>query len=269
MVADPEGQMIEPSGLQLNELVMAIPQRSAGYPLSFRVQAGEVWGILGPNGVGKTTLLLTLAGLKTALQGQVLLDGQPLEDWSMRARARRLGLLFQQQDDDFPATVMETVLLGRHPHLKFWQSETLQDHQLAHQALQRVDLQHLTERTIQTLSGGERQRLALATLLTQDPQLLLLDEPSNHLDLHHQTRVFELILQETGQGKSVIMALHDVNLAARFCTHLLLLYPDGSACWGSKSSMLQRPALEALYQQPLIATQVAGQPFFIPQTSIG
>jgi iron complex transport system ATP-binding protein len=255
--------------LNTDQLVINIPGRKDGCALDWSIQSGECWGILGPNGAGKTTLLLTLAGLKPPRSGQIYLQDQPLKKHTAQERAKVLGVLFQQQQDEFPATMQETALMGRHPHLQLWQNESPADVELAHQALQRMGLLELENRNIQTLSGGERQRLALATLLTQNPKLLLLDEPTNHLDLHHQMSVLELIHNEVQQGKSAIMALHDLNLAARFCSHIFLLYPDGQACWGEKDTMLVRPALEKLYQQPLITTEVEGQTLFFPRSSIG
>lgn len=255
--------------LQTEQLVINIPGRSTISPLDWSVQTGESWGILGPNGAGKTTLLLTLARLKTPRSGQIQLHGKPLQNHKAIERAQELGVLFQQQQDEFPATVLETALMGRHPHLQVWQNESPADMELAQLALQRLGLLELAKRNIQTLSGGERQRLALATLLTQNPKLLLLDEPTNHLDLHHQMSVLELLHNEVMQGKSCIMALHDLNLAARFCSHLFLLYPDGQACWGEKDTMLVLPALEKLYQQPLITTEVDGQTLFFPRSTIG
>ncbi|SFX49745.1 iron complex transport system ATP-binding protein [Marinospirillum alkaliphilum DSM 21637] len=255
--------------LQTHQLQLALPAHTATNTLDWSIQRGECWGILGPNGAGKTTLLHCLAGLRPPRQGELLLQGQPLQRLSVRQRALQLGLLFQQQQDEFPATVLETALIGRHPHLSLWQNESPTDLALAQQALQRLDLLPLAERRIQTLSGGERQRLALATLLTQDPQLLLLDEPTNHLDLHHQISVLELIQSEVQQGKAAVMALHDLNLAARYCSHLLLLYPDGQACWGEKDIMLHLPALETLYQQPLLLFQAEGQSIFIPRSTNG
>jgi len=255
--------------LKAEHLVIDIPGRTGIRPLDWTVHQGECWGILGPNGAGKTTLLLTLAGLKSPRSGQVLLDSKPLKNYSARDAAQVLGVLFQQQQDEFPAKALETALMGRHPHLQLWQNESPTDIELARHALSRMGLTELEDRNIQTLSGGERQRLGLATLLTQDPRLLLLDEPTNHLDLHHQMSVLELIRNEVKQDKCALLALHDLNLAARFCSHILLLYPDGQACWGEKSQMLVRPALEKLYQQPLTTTEVEGQTLFFPRSSIG
>jgi len=255
--------------MQTENLVIHIPGRSQPDALNWQIEAGQCWGILGPNGAGKTTLLLTLAGLKAPHSGRILLAGKPITAYKTQQRAQHLGLVFQQQQDNFPATVLATALMGRHPYLKSWQTESQADIALAKQALAKMELSKLENRSIQTLSGGERQRLALALLLTQNPSLLLLDEPINHLDLHHQIAVLEIIHQQVQSGKSAIMALHDLNLAARFCSHILLLYPDGQACWGEKNSMLQLPALEKLYRQRLITTQLAGETLFFPYSSIG
>ena len=254
--------------MQTENLVMHIPNRPKMDALNWQIEAGQSWGILGPNGAGKTTLLLTLAGLKAPRSGRVLLANQPITGYTMPQRAQKLGLVFQQQQDDFPATVLATALMGRHPYLRSWQTESQADLELAQHALAQMELSELESRSIQTLSGGERQRLALAVLLTQNPDLLLLDEPTNHLDLHHHMAVLEILHQQVQAGKSAVMALHDLNLAARFCSHILLLYPDGQACWGEKNSMLQLPALEKLYRQRLITTQIGEQTLFFPYSSI-
>jgi iron complex transport system ATP-binding protein len=250
--------------LSLHDLVIDIPGRADGRALSLSVNAGERWGILGPNGVGKTTLLMTMAGLRTARQGGIRLGDDELATLSRAAIARRVGVVFQQHHDGFPATVLETALIGRHPHLRAWAMEGADDHARALTALERVDLLHLRHRSVQTLSGGERQRLAFATLLTQAPTVFLLDEPTNHLDLHHQIALLELVLAETGQGHGAVMAMHDLNLAARYCSHVLLLYPEGDACWGTTAEMLSLTALERLYNHPLAAGMVDGLPVFLP-----
>ncbi len=251
--------------LTLSDLVIDIPGREPGMALNFSVQSGQCWGLLGPNGAGKTTLLHTLAGLRPARSGRVLLNSKPLGQLSRRTIAQHLGLLFQDHHDGFPATVLETALIGRHPFLRAWNMETPQDHELARLALQRMDLQHLSERQVQTLSGGERQRLALATLLTQNPPLWLLDEPTNHLDLHHQITVLDLVRGEVAsRRRSAILALHDLNLAATYCTHLVLMYPDGGMCWGSTSEIFHAEALERLFQQRLAVIDTPYGPWVRP-----
>ena len=238
--------------LSLEHLVIDIPGRADGMALDFALLPGQCWGLLGPNGAGKTTLLHTLAGLRRARAGQVLLDGVGLHSLPRRRIAQRLGLVFQDHYDGFPSTVLETALIGRHPFLHAWNMETAEDHDLAWRALAQMDLEDLARRQVQTLSGGERQRLALATLLTQDPPLWLLDEPTNHLDLHHQVAVLDLVRREVAaQRRGAVLALHDLNLAASYCTHLVLMYPDGGMCWGRTEEIFHVQALERLFQQKL------------------
>jgi len=250
--------------LEIRELVIDVPGRRDSRALTLSVEPGQVWGVLGPNGAGKTTLLHTLAGLRGPRAGQVLIDGRPLAALGRRQVARKLGLVFQDRHDGFPATVRETALIGRHPWLSAWQMEGGEDLRLAEAALERLDVDHLAERLVSTLSGGERQRLAIATVLTQAPQIWLADEPTNHLDLHHQSAVMALLAEQAAEGRAVMMCLHDLNLAARWCDHLLLLYPDGEACWGPARDMLVPAALERLYGQRLATAEIDGAPVFVP-----
>jgi iron complex transport system ATP-binding protein len=233
--------------------------------LQLNVQAGQCWCILGRNGSGKTTLLHTLAGLRPPATGRIELDGQPLEALQRRRVAQQVGVLFQNQDDAFPATVLETVLQGRHPHLRGWQWESATDQALARQALREVGLNGFETRDIQTLSGGERQRVAIATLLTQQPRLLLLDEPTNHLDLHHQLSVLgTLVALCRAQRCAIVMVLHDVNLAARFADHLLLLLGGGETRLGEKPQIMETAVLEELYGHPLVRVATPAGPAWLP-----
>ncbi|GAA3578771.1 ABC transporter ATP-binding protein [Marinobacter xestospongiae] len=250
--------------LNCQQLLIDIPGRPSGRPLDLRIEAGQVWGILGPNGAGKSTLLHTLAGLRNARSGRVFLGERALTDLPRKQVAQQLGLVFQERQDGFPATVLETALIGRHPWLSPWQMETADDLALAERSLQRLDVDHLADRLVNTLSGGERQRVAIATTLTQSPHTWLVDEPTNHLDLHHQVAVMELLTEQAAGGCAVLMCLHDLNLAARWCDHLLLLFPDGEACWGEAASMLVPEALEQLYDQKLATAEVDGAPVYVP-----
>ena len=254
--------------LQAEQLVIDIPGRSDGEALNFAVESGQIWGVLGPNGAGKTTLLHTLAGLRSPRRGSVCLGERPLADLKRRTISQQLGLVFQERQDGFPATVLETALIGRHPWLSPWQMESGADERLARLALDQLDVGHLSDRLVNTLSGGERQRVAIATVLTQAPDTWLLDEPTNHLDLHHQVSVLQLLTEQARSGRSVFMCLHDLNLAARWCDHLLLLYPDGEACWGPAERMLVPAALERLYDQELLTVEVDGAPLFVPKKAV-
>lgn len=252
------------STMHTRDLIMNVPGRPDGFALNLNIKPGQTWGVLGPNGAGKTTLLHTLADLLPARSGQVMLNESPLTGMKRRDIARQVGLVFQERQDSFPATVMETALIGRHPWLSPWESEQGEDQARAQQALAALDVDHLSDRLLDTLSGGERQRVAIATLMTQDPNIWLLDEPTNHLDLHHQVKVMSLLREQAQSDKAVFMCLHDLNLAARWCSHVLLLYTNGDACWGAVEDMLVPDALERLYNQRLMTLQANGVSVFVP-----
>ena len=229
-----------------------VGDRTLWRELELRIAPGECWGILGGNGSGKTTLLHTLAGLSPAEEGEVRLDGHSLNSLTRKAIARRLGLLLQDSHDAFPATVWESVLCGRHPHLGRWRQETGQDMAVARKALERMDLAGLEPRPVQSLSGGERRRLAIATLLAQEPALLLLDEPLNHLDLRHQQSLLQLLRSLCDNaGKAAMMVLHDPNQALRYCDKVLLLYGDGRWQAGDCKDLLTAETLSSLYNCPV------------------
>ncbi len=234
--------------------------------LDWSINKGERWAILGTNGAGKTSLLHTLAGLRAPSCGEVMVNGEPMARLSRRAIAQRIGLLPQDSSDPFPATVWETVLMGRHPHLHGWSGESEADLQLARAAMARCGLAGWEERPITTLSGGERRRVALATLLTQAPAVLLLDEPANHLDLHHQARLFALMKSVCSEGRAAVMVLHDPNHALHHCSHSLLLYGNGHWEAGVSESLLTPERLSHLYGHPLQRISGNGQTLFMPAT---
>jgi iron complex transport system ATP-binding protein len=231
--------------------------------LSVQFAPGEVVAILGRNGSGKTLTLHTLAGLRRAAAGEVWLDGAPLLQFKRRSVALRLGLLPQDLEDAFVTTAMETVLIGRHPHLALWQWETAEDERLAHEALAAVDLQDFAVRHTDTLSGGEQRRVAVAALLAQQPGIFLLDEPTNHLDPHHQLAVLSLFRGLADQGRTVVTTLHDPTLAARFADRALLLFGDGRWSLGPVSSALTAGSLSELYLAPMMELGKDGRRVFV------
>ena len=232
------------AGLETTGLDIHIGHTSVCQGLELRVNAGERWAILGRNGAGKTTLLHTLAGLRRPDRGTVKLDGESLETLPRRRIARRVGVLLQDHLDAFPASVLETALIGRHPYLGALQWEGPDDYALARAALQAVGLDDLAERNVATLSGGERRRLGIATLLTQDPALWLLDEPTNHLDVHQQIHTLDLLqARSQAQHKTLLLVMHDLNLALRYCDHFLLLFGAGKTAQGSADAVLTRTTL--------------------------
>jgi iron complex transport system ATP-binding protein len=251
--------------LETRRLRVAIAGKRVCDALDLVVRESERWVMLGMNGIGKTTLLRTLAGLRRAESGEIRLAGRPLASLKGGERARLRGMLFQAEHDDFETTVMESVLAGRHPHIPAWGWETVRDVQAARTALARVALADFDDRRAARLSGGERRRVSIATLLAQDPALMMLDEPTSHLDVHHQIAILELLAgMARDEGKAVFMTLHDVTLAARFCSHALLLFGNGETMQGAVAEMLQPATLARLYAHPVERIDGPRGPVFAP-----
>lgn len=236
-----------PAAVSCRDLSISVPGRMLVESLELALYSGEFLAILGQNGAGKTLTMHTMAGLRRADSGQVYLKDTPLDSLKRQHIAKDLALLPQSADDSFPATVLETVLIGRHPHIGplAWESDL--DRQIARRSLQQVKLADFSKRDIGTLSGGERRRVAVAQVLTQDPDVYLLDEPTNHLDPQHQLDILRLFHGKARQGATVVASLHDVNLAARFASLCLLLYGDGRWELGATAAVLDEVRLSELY----------------------
>jgi iron complex transport system ATP-binding protein len=252
--------------LEVQDLLLGVNGRTLLRDFSFRLGAGEVWCMLGPNGVGKSTFLHTAVGLREPQGGVLRLAGKRLADWPADEAARQRGFLPQTFHDAFSASVMESVMLGRHPYLSRWQWEGGEERAIALAALRAVDLAGFERRDVLTLSGGERQRVALAALFAQDAPLLLLDEPVSHLDLHHQIMVLAHLgeLART-RGKGVLFTLHDLNLAARFASHALLLTPQGAVRQGPIGEVMNEAALCAAFGHRVTRLEAAGRTLFVPE----
>ncbi len=252
--------------LETKNLVLGVNGRTLVRDFSFRIRAGEVWCMLGPNGVGKSTFLHTAVGLREPQGGVLRLSGKPLDEWPADAAARLRGFLPQTFHDAFSASVLESVMLGRHPYLSRWQWEGEEEREIAVAALRAVDLAGFERRDVLTLSGGERQRVALASLLAQDAPLFLLDEPVSHLDLHHQIMVLAHLGElSRNRGKGVLFTVHDLNLAARFATHALLLTPEGAVRQGPIHEVLDETALWCAFGHRVVRIEAAGRTLFVPE----
>ncbi len=252
--------------LDVRGLALRVGTRTLVRDLNFSVRAGEVWCLLGRNGAGKTTLLHTMVGLRDAQGGEVRLAGRELGEWPGIEAARQRGFLPQSTHDAFSATVLDTVLVGRHPYLSRWQWENGQDRALALAALDDMDLAGFQDRDVLTLSGGERQRVAIAALLVQDPPLMLLAAPVAHLDLHHQILVLHHLSRLARErGKAVLLTLHDLNLAARFASHALLFGPGATLRQGPIAEVLVESELENAFGHRVTRLREGGRAWFLPE----
>ena len=236
--------------------------------LSFDVQRGRLANILGPNGSGKSTLLRILVGLLAPGSGEVRLGGALLADYPRAALARRVGYVPQETAQATGFTVLETVLLGRSPHTGALGFEVPGDWYAARQALHLTDTEPFAERSLDELSGGERQRGIIARALAQEPELILLDEPTAFLDIKHQHAIYGLLRRLVREGgKTVLCVSHDVNLAAAYADDLVLMDHGHVAAAGKPEEVLRAEILSPVYEMPIEVRKdkATGRPYVMPR----
>lgn len=230
------------SGLSVHKSGKAIVSN-----VSFTAPAGHVTGLIGPNGAGKSTLLAAILGLAPA-GGAAAFDGMNLPNMPRRDRARLVAFVEQSASTEERLTVRDVVALGRIPHEPVWQSApSPEDEAIVNAALGETGMTGFAARRFDTLSGGEQQRVHLARALAQEPLLLLLDEPTSHLDIRGQLQLLALLRRRAAQGMTVLLALHDLNLAARFCDHLVVLSDGALAAEGKPGDILTPTLLGSVY----------------------
>lgn len=238
--------------LRLLHLAAGYRQRLILQHLSLTVQAGEVVALVGPNGAGKSTLMRVVSGVLPARSGEVWLDDLNLLRLAPAARAQRLAVVPQLARLPEAFTVGEIVLMGRTPHLPLWAGEGAHDEAIAWQAMRRVQVEAFAGRRAGELSGGEQQRVVLARALAQEPQVLLLDEPTAHLDLKHQITVLALVRSlAKAEGLAVLLTLHDLNQAAAYADRVALLQQGALVACGPPAEVLIPERLSALYDVPI------------------
>jgi len=216
--------------------------------VSFRVEKGEFVGVIGPNGSGKTTLLKTLYRLLSPQKGEILFELVPMKKMDRADIAKRIAVVAQETHLLFPFSVLETVLMGRSPHLGHLMFESEKDLEITKKAMEWTKVLPFSERSMDELSGGERKRVFIARALAQEPEVILLDEPTANLDIHHQMDFLDLILTlNRERGLTIVMASHDMNIASEFCDRLILLQGGGIYKVGTPDEVITQENIEKVY----------------------
>ena len=233
--------------LQCKQIGLTRQRRQIIDNLSVSFTSGQFIGLIGPNGAGKSSLLNLLMGLSEPDAGRIELHGQALQHYTRREIAQQVSLVPQDTSINYAFSVREIVAMGRNPYLGAFQPESAQDRGIVENALQKADLTSMADRNIDQLSGGERQRVFIARALAQQTPILLMDEPTANLDLCHQLEILELVSQLAAQGHLVIAALHDLQMASRFCHRLILLSQGRIAADGTPRQVLSEQNLTAYF----------------------
>lgn len=239
--------------LQVDDLRVSLGGKRVLHGVSLGVERGAWVGLLGPNGSGKTTLLRAVSGV-LPFEGEVLLDGRPVRAWRPQALARRLAFVRQSMALPFDFTVEDLVLLGRSPHKRWLEGYSRDDRALLARALAGVELSGFADRSVLSLSGGELQRVFLAQAFVQEADLLLLDEPTAHLDVHHQFEFMEHVRGLVAAGRTVLAVFHDLELAARYADRLVVLREGHVAAAGTPAEVLTEALIASVFRMQAACT---------------
>lgn len=241
--------------LNTENLNCGYPERTVLEDISLDITGGSILGLIGPNGAGKSTLLNTLARMIKPKKGKVLLAGKDLWKISSREAASTMAFTPQDTGSTLPLTIRQFVQLGRAPHRGWLLPLTIEDKAVINSSLEKTGLTGLADRYITELSGGEQQRAALARVLAQEPEVLMLDEPTSHLDIKYQTEILEMVADMAhNHGISVVISIHDLNTAALYSDHLALIGKGGIAAYGSPEDVLKEDILSEVYDTQVIVT---------------
>ncbi len=231
--------------------------------ICIELAASEMLGVVGPNGAGKSTLIRCIDRILKPQRGIILLDEQDIKEMQLRELAKKMGYIPQSTARVFPATVFDTVLLGRRPHLGWRSSE--EDTEKVLETLKLLNIENLAMRDINELSGGQQQKVIIARALTQEPDVLLLDEPTSNLDIRHQLEVMDVIKNITiEKGISAIMAIHDLNLAARYTDRIIIMNGGHIFAAGEPFSVLTTENIKTAYGVEVEVNKHGGKPYIVP-----
>ena len=241
------------------ETVLSASHLKAGYghhievlqDVSFAVHSGEMVGLIGPNGAGKSTLLKTLRGIQEPLGGEILLLGKPTRAYTNREFACVAAYLQQTVEISFGYSAREIVMAGRYPHLRWWEKEGTKDEAIVDACMEYTGVSDLAKRPMHMISGGQRQRVLLAKVLAQQTPLLFLDEPATGLDIFYQEEIFRFCRELCAAGKTVLMVVHELSLAAKFCSRLMLVGQHQILADGAPEAVLTPENLSQAYNVPV------------------
>jgi iron complex transport system ATP-binding protein len=252
--------------LQAEKLSLGYDSTPVIHSLDLETPSGGITALIGPNGCGKSTLLRGLARLLKPQQGTILLDGRAIHDIPTKQLAKELGILPQSPTAPEGITVRELVAQGRYPHQDWFQQWSHEDEDALQKALSLTTLTHLADRAVDTLSGGQRQRAWIAMALAQETDVLLLDEPTTYLDLSHQLEVLELLEKLNEEGKTIIMVLHDLNHAAHFADHLVVLADGKVVAQGHPNEVITEDLVRDVFhvESKVVSHPVTGLPLCLP-----
>lgn len=252
-----------PVSLKILDLACSYGANKVLDGLTFAFARGSFTGIIGPNGSGKSTLLRTLSRVLKPTSGAVLLNEQDLYELNAREVARKMSVVPQETAVNFTFTVEEIVMMGRSPHLGRFQAESEKDYALVHRVMDLTNTRHLAGRPITEISGGERQRVIVAKALAQEPEIILLDEPTSHLDINHQVEILNLLRRlNQEEHVTVVVVFHDLNLASQYCDSLLLMQNGRIYIMGKPDEVLTVDNIREVYGTSVLIRKhpVTGRP---------
>ncbi len=245
------------AGWQLDSATFSHGADSCLKGISIHLEAGFFYGLIGPNGSGKSTLIDLLSGYLRPDQGSILLNGKELCAYKPSQRARLLTVVPQSFTFNFDFCVYDAVMMGRHPHIPRFAAPRKNDFVKVDESLRRLELSHLAQRSVRELSGGEKQRVMIARALAQDTDFILLDEVTANLDISHAITIMQTVRTLTEAGKTVIAALHDLNMALSFCDRIMVMKDGYLERFGPTAEIISQPMVADIYQVPaeLIQTE--------------
>ncbi|MCH8028663.1 MAG: ABC transporter ATP-binding protein [Candidatus Dadabacteria bacterium] len=236
------------NSIEVNNVTYIADGKTIIKDITFGLNPGELIGVIGPNGAGKSTLIKNMVRIVEPDSGDVTLMGEPVSHYDAQAFARSVAYVPQSTEFTFPITVEEAVLMGRIPHLSGVRMEGAHDYTVSEQCLKVVGMEDFAERLVTSLSGGERQLVAIGRALVQEPAFLLMDEPTSNLDIHHQLTIMGLLVELTRSGKGILVVLHDLTLASRFCTKILAMSGGRVVSFGTPAEVLTEETISRTFR---------------------